>query len=117
MSKSLSKGWVRDTKKAHLASLKLKCKKRWIPFDLDLSDLEIPEFCPAIGIKLRQQFGGTKNGYAEDDSPSLDKLIPELGYTKGNVRVVSNLANRIKSNATIAQIEGVLAYMKKELGV
>lgn len=44
--------------------------------------------------------------------PSLDKIIPKLGYVKGNVWVVSNKANRIKSNATIEELELLVKNLK-----
>lgn len=37
------------------------------------------------------------------------------GYIRGNIRVISNLANMYKGNMTIAQCERLLAYMKGEL--
>ncbi len=51
-------------------------------------------------------------GKLYDDSPSLDKIIPKLGYVKGNVWVVSNKANRIKSNATIEELELLVKNLK-----
>lgn len=48
-------------------------------------------------------------------SPSLDRLRPELGYVRGNICVISNLANRIKSNATSAEeLEHVAAWMRSQ---
>jgi hypothetical protein len=50
-------------------------------------------------------------------SASLDRIIPELGYIKGNVRVISLLANQMKWNATKEQLltfcRGVLALEKE----
>ena len=34
------------------------------------------------------------------NSPSLDRLIPEKGYTKSNVQFISFKANRIKNNGS-----------------
>ena len=48
------------------------------------------------------------------NSPSLDRIRPQLGYVAGNVRVISNRANHLKSNGTISEFEAVLAYMKRE---
>ena len=44
---------------------------------------------------------------------SLDCIIPELGYVPGNVAVISRRANTIKNDATIEELELVLAYMKR----
>jgi hypothetical protein len=82
--------------------------QKQISFNLQPSDIEIPEFCPILGTKLT--IGDTSG--PDDFSPSLDRIIPELGYIAGNVRVISMRANRIKTNASIADVEKVLSYMK-----
>lgn len=89
-----------------LSRARQRAKKKGIPFDLDIDDIFIPENCPILGIPLRLNKGG-RSGYF-DDSPSLDRINPTYGYTKGNVRVISSRANRLKSDATIAEIEAVL---------
>jgi len=63
--------------------------------------------CPALGIDLKRGI------IVQDCSPSLDRIIPELGYIKGNVQIVSNLANRIMSNATPDQVIMVGEHFKK----
>ena len=45
-----------------------------------------------------------------DNSPTIDRIVPELGYVKGNVVVVSAKANRIKNDATITEILSVYNY-------
>ncbi|SRR6266487_573102 len=47
-------------------------------------------------------------------SMTLDRLDPEKGYVEGNVCFVSSLANRIKSNASSAQVEEVALWMKRK---
>ena len=42
------------------------------------------------------------------DSPSLDRIVPELGYVKGNIRVISNRANHLKSDATLEEHRKIL---------
>lgn len=44
-------------------------------------------------------------------SPSLDRVNIDKGYIKGNIAVISNRANRIKSDATIEEIKALYEYM------
>lgn len=78
--------------------------------DLDLEYLQslypVNNKCPILGIDLEW------NGDGRFNAPSLDKIIPELGYTKGNVAWVSLRANRMKDNATVEQLEAIIAYIK-----
>jgi hypothetical protein len=39
-----------------------------------------------------------------ENSPSLDRIRPERGYVPGNVRVLSDRANRLKSNLTYEEL-------------
>ena len=93
-----------------LSRVKSKSKKFNIPFDLGPSDLEMPETCPVLGIILNYN---NKGNTGHLDSPSIDRIIPDLGYTKNNVRVISVRANLLKSNATVAELELVLTDLKK----
>jgi hypothetical protein len=90
---------------------KKRAKNKRLPFNIEMSDIIIPEFCPILGIKLK-----TNIGIIGDDSITLDKIVPELGYIKGNILVVSNLANKMKSSATIEQLitfsESILRMFK-----
>ena len=65
------------------------------PFNIEVSDVVIPEYCPIFNIPLRHASGKPRH-----NSPSLDKIIPEKGYTKGNVWVISWKANRLKNDAS-----------------
>lgn len=64
------------------------------PFAIEPSDIVVNNYCPQLGMKLVMN-----RGVAKDDSYSLDKIIPSKGYVPGNVQVVSNLFNRLKSDA------------------
>lgn len=97
-------------KKYIIRSAKRRALSQGIPFDIDYTDISIPEYCPLLGIKLNKHVG---EGKLHDDSPSLDKIIPELGYTKGNVWIISNKANRMKSNATIEELELLVRNLRK----
>jgi hypothetical protein len=98
----------RSSKKGHIrqlfSNIKNRAKTQNISFDLDLDYLvEIaPDNCPVFGFTLSW---GSSNKTINQNSPSLDKIIPELGYTKGNVQWLSSLANAMKQNATPEQLK------------
>jgi hypothetical protein len=92
-------------------SAKVRAKKKNIPFDITKEDIIIPTFCPVLGIKLQ-----VNSGCAKHSSPSLDRIIPDKGYIKGNVIVVSYKANTIKNDATIEDLEKVTNFYKKKMG-
>jgi len=91
---------------------KVRAKQKNLPFNLSTEYLkEIwPEDnkCPALGITMRKG-----DFCVTDHSPTLDRIIPKLGYIKGNVQVVSALANRIMSNATVNQVMAVAKHYEK----
>ena len=93
-------------KKTWLSRIKARAERNGLPFNLTIEDCEIPEMCPALGTPL------ILNDPNKYQSPSMDRVVPSLGYVKDNVRVISYRANQIKSNATIEEMEKVLAWYK-----
>ena len=63
---------------------------------------------PVFGFKYIKNADKNNRDYA----PSLDRINPKKGYTKENVIVVSFLANRIKTDASIEQIGKVYKFYK-----
>ena len=95
---------------------KKRAKEKNFKFDLDkdfIKDLydNAPKYCPVLGIEMRYAEIGTKKNQS-DNSPSIDRIDPRKGYTKDNVIIMSNLANRIKTDATKEQIEKVWKFLK-----
>lgn len=81
---------------------KQRAKKQGVPFELDplyLRQIGIPEYCPVLGIPINKA-PGDGSGERNDNSPSLDKFIPSLGYVPGNIHVISWRANRLKNDGT-----------------
>lgn len=76
---------------------KSRARLKNIPFDITPDDIEIPDVCPILGIALRPHTG--RSG-AFRDSPSLDRIVPEAGYVKDNIQVISQQANQMKTCAT-----------------
>lgn len=86
-----------------------------IEFDLTQQDLRslwpADGKCPVLGIELR--CGDRK---MHDGSPSLDRIHPDGGYVRGNVAIISYLANRIKQNVRDPEVFFRLgAWMRNQL--
>jgi len=108
--KEKNKEYVKNNKDRYLlAGARKRAKDKSLPFDLELSDIVIPEFCPMLGIRLEVQ-----EGHSSACSPTLDRIIPEKGYIKGNVQVISMRANQIKSDATADELMAVAKYCKEQ---
>ncbi len=87
---------------------RFRAKKRRIPFSMIYSDLPAPpDVCPILGVKLIYNSGKRNNA-----SPSIDRVIPSLGYIPGNIAIISFRANAIKHNATVEELEMVVAFIK-----
>lgn len=95
------------------AGAKTRAKKKGVPFDISPDDVYAlvanTEVCPVLGIPFC--WGNNK---LLDDSPTLDRLVPELGYVKGNIAVISAKANRIKNNAGVGDLGKVYTWMKRQ---
>lgn len=89
-------------------SAKQRARRQGIPFRIKISDIDIPEFCPILGIALRP--ARNVDVGSRDKSPSLDRIVPELGYIPGNIRVISNRANRIKSDAAAEELRAIADF-------
>lgn len=79
------------------------------PFDIDPADLVVPTHCPITGDAIDVLTSNYQTG------ASVDRVINDLGYVKGNVRIISRKANRLKGDATIETLERVIAYMRGDL--
>lgn len=97
-----------DPKSWIVNRLRSKCKQDGTPFDLSVDDIFIPEYCPVLGIKLKLP-GQGKHG---NESASVDRLEPQKGYVRGNIAIISMLANRLKNNGTASQHERIAAWMR-----
>jgi len=67
--------------------------------------VEYPKVCPILGLELDWGMNGLNN-----NSPSLDRIDPTKGYIPGNVMMMSQLANKMKSNATTEQLNQFSRY-------
>ena len=96
--------------------LRGRARQKNIPFTITLEEIIKPKYCPVLGIELHYGINHNTSETKWMKSPnraSFDKLIPALGYVPGNVFIISLEANRLKSNATIEQLESIVAYIKR----
>jgi len=90
-------------------------KRKGVEFDLEYDDIPWVTHCPILGVKLDYDRKG--HGNNGPDSPSLDRINNEKGYVKGNVQVISRLANTMKNSATPEQIRQFCLNMLPRYGV
>lgn len=108
--KRRSEKWILlHPERAMLRNVKQRAYKKGWECTITTDDFKIPEYCPVLGVKLERN---SKKGWWPW-SPSMDRIDNNKGYIPGNVEVISWRANSLKSNATIEELEKVLAYMKK----
>lgn len=107
----------RKSKRGHVSQLlnaaKNRSKAKNLAFDIDLDYLEsiATSECPIF--KTVFSWGRDKKGRTKN-SPSLDRIIPELGYIKGNLVFISDLANMIKQNVTEVELYAVADWLHDE---
>lgn len=104
--------YKREYRKKHwdralLKGVKQRAKRYNLPVTITADDIIVPKYCPVLGIELKQA-----NGRMNDASPTLDRINPSLGYIKGNVCVMSNRANRIKSDGTIEEHKKIVEFLE-----
>lgn len=92
--------------------IKGRASELGLPFDLDLSDLIIPDTCPILDIPIFRNTG--KHG-PSSNSPSVDRINPSLGYVKGNVWIISQRANVMKNDASFKELERFANWVKTSL--
>ena len=87
---------------------KSRARASGIEFNLDKEDVFIPEFCPVTGQKLFADISGRTY-----NTPTVDRKDPNKGYVKGNVFVISWIANRIKSDQSDPELfEAIARYIR-----
>ena len=95
------RAYKKDIRKHMLKNAKARAIKNNYEFSITKEDIHIPEVCPYLGIKL---ISGTYKERAIGAAPTIDRIDPTKGYTPENIEVISDLANRMKQNASKEQL-------------
>ncbi len=123
---------IRSRQGFKLAAIRRKAKQSGLEFSIKWEDLEWPDICPVLGIRLNYEGEGLKKplplfGDLPQDAPrvtptrshrnaaSIDRWDNSRGYVPGNVYVISHWANMLKRDATPAELRAVANYAEKGL--
>lgn len=79
---------------------KARALRKELEFNIEESDIIIPEVCPILEVPF---IYGTKGNYKY--TPSLDRIDNTKGYIKGNIQVISSLANTMKNAASQEELQ------------
>ena len=103
---------LNDPRKRMQLSSMSNSRVRGTEHTIKWTDIPLPKFCKYLGIRLDYRRAGERGSLRSQDAPSIDRIDPSRGYVPGNVQVISDLANRMKQDATIKQLlafaEGVI---------
>ena len=97
--------WCHARKRAKKNNLEINIEPQDIP--------DIPKICSVLGIEIKRNIKDNSTTHGpSDNSPSLDRIDTSKGYIKGNIRIISNRANRLKSDASFEEIEKIYNDLK-----
>lgn len=85
---------------------KRRAKEQGLQFEISVDDIVIPDKCPITGILL-----SVSDGLWSNTSPSLDRIDNSKGYVRGNIAVISFLANNFKADYGLAEMEHVASHI------
>jgi hypothetical protein len=103
----------RNPERRQYQRAKERAKKKGLEFSVPFAEIIWPEFCPALGVRLARAVRGESYSEARENSPSLDRIDNRKGYVSGNVIVVSFRANRLKSNASLDEMQRLLDFYRR----
>ncbi len=95
---------LKDPRVRMLTSSCQNSKKKGIEHTIKVKDITLPETCKYLGITIDYRRASERGALRSQDAPSIDRINPAIGYVPGNIQVISDLANRMKQDATIEQL-------------
>ena len=90
-----------------------RAKRRGLKCTITIEDIEsvMVDVCPVLDIPLTVN----ELGSSRDNSYSLDRIDNNKGYVPGNIQIISVKAKTMKSNATLEELEALVAYMRRHV--
>lgn len=86
-------------------------KSRKILFDITPNDISVENECPICGIEMR--ISSRRGGSAV--SPTLDKIIPNRGYVKGNIAVICKSCNSLKGKGSAEEHHRIANWIESRI--
>lgn len=99
-----------------LSSAKYRAKQRCLNFNLTMDFLMsiANDNCPVDGLPMDWSVDENKKLQPMLRTPSIDKIVPSLGYVQGNVQIICWQYNSWKRNMSIHDMRTLLSYLRKE---
>ena len=110
-----------ERKRAQVLRMGMRSRSRQLGLDWDsdfftvryLADrLHNHPYCECCNRRL--DVGRKFNRQKNDASPSIDRIIPNLGYIQYNVAILCWRCNNLKRDATYNELETVASWLKKK---
>ena len=103
---------IKNKPKVLYKNARSRARIKNIEFNIELSDIVIPNICPVLGIPIF-----SNSTHFGPNSPSIDRIDNSKGYVKGNICVISWRANTLKNNGNIEDFKKIIEYMENHVSI
>lgn len=93
--------------------LETRAEQKGLDFDLTVSDVRTllkTKRCYYTGAELMKE-----HGVDRQNKPTFERIDSSKGYTRGNVKVVSEKANHAKSDLTLRQLKTMVRRIEQHM--
>lgn len=87
-----------------IRNVKSSARIRGLAFNLDISDIQLVDRCPLLDIELSYKSFLEPTDHNRLSQATVDRIDSSKGYVKGNIWIISRLANNMKSCASQQQL-------------
>ena len=111
-----AKKYNKDPRRRMLISSKCRTYSKDIEHTIKLKDIDLPKTCKYLGVEIDYRQASERGTRRACNGPSIDRIDNSKGYIPGNIQTISDLANRMKQEATIDQLVAFAKGVLKEHG-